>query len=86
VHDFCEANRWHWPVIHHPTFSVEDKPVELIHAMHVAGANFSKTRVAKRFVNDHWASTINTLLETIVSFALCCTACVTLNSIPSGQF
>lgn len=55
------------PLIHSPTWKMEDKPFILIRAMQACGALFAKTRAAADFIAYTLASTRDALIQEFVS-------------------
>lgn len=66
VEDFYSAVRWHVPVIHLPTFSLDGKPPVLLHGISLCGAYLSKSVTAQSFARVNWESSILSLLEACV--------------------
>lgn len=58
------------PLVHSPTWQMENKPPILLRAMQACGALFVKTRTALNFISETLASTRDVLLQEFVSVVL----------------
>ncbi len=59
------------PIVHAPTFTIDNKPALLVNAMQACGALYVKTKKAGAFIEQTLATARDSLVQAFVSYADC---------------